>query len=185
MSKGGIAYARSMESRAPGRTGARPAVEADAPALARIYNEGIEDRVATFETRPRSDEEVRAWLGGSHPVWVLEDGGRIVAWASSFAYSSRPCYAGVAEVSVYVARAARGRGAGRRVLEALREAAREAGFHKLVGKILAENQASRRLVAGLGFREVGLHLRHGRLDGVWRDVVVVECLLERPPSPAA
>lgn len=161
----------------------RPAAESDAPALARIYNEGIEDRVATFETRPRSPEEIRSWLGGAHPVCVLEHGGRVVAWASSFAYSPRSCYAGVAEISVYVARDARGRGAGRQVLQALVEAAGAAGLHKLVGKILAENTASRRLVAAVGFREVGTHLRHGCLDGTWRDVVVVERLLGLPAPP--
>jgi L-amino acid N-acyltransferase YncA len=102
----------------------RAATGEDAEALARIYNEGIEDRIATFETRIRTAEEVRAWLGGSHPVVVVEEQGKVIAWASSFAYSPRPCYAGVAEISVYVAREARRKGAGRRALDALVRAPR-------------------------------------------------------------
>ena len=155
----------------------RAATPNDAEALARIYNEGIDDRIATFETRSRTADDVRAWIGGAHPVVAVEDEGRVVAWASSFAYSDRVCYSGVAEVSVYVARDARGRGAGRRALAELVRAATAAGFHKLVGKIFAENDASLALVRALGFRDVGVHLRHGQLDGAWHDVVVVERLL--------
>ncbi|HEY6003031.1 MAG TPA: arsinothricin resistance N-acetyltransferase ArsN1 family A [Anaeromyxobacter sp.] len=157
----------------------REAVPPDAEAIARIYNEGIEDRVATFEVRSRTADDVRAWLGGDHPVVVVEEAGEVVAWAAASAYSARACYAGVAEVSVYVARAARGRGLGRTALDALAARAAAAGFHKLTGKILAENAASRALVRAAGFREVGVHERHGRLDGTWRDVVVVERLLGR------
>jgi L-amino acid N-acyltransferase YncA len=165
----------------------RAATVQDAEALARIYNEGIEDRIATFETRLRTAEEVRAWVGSSHPVVVIEEQGNVIAWASSFAYSPRACYAGVAEISVYVARGARQKGAGRRALHALVHATAAAGFHKLVGKILARNEASLALVKALGFREVGVHLRHGQLDGTWHDVVVVERLLDRdegPPAPS-
>lgn len=157
----------------------RDAVPADADAIARIYNEGIEDRVATFEVRPRTADDVRTWLGGDHPVVVVEEDGEVVAWAAASAYSARACYAGVAEVSVYVSRAARGRGLGRRALDELAARAAEAGFHKLTGKILVENAASRALVRAAGFREVGVHERHARLDGTWRDVVVVERLLRR------
>jgi L-amino acid N-acyltransferase YncA len=157
----------------------RDAASADADAIARIYNEGIEDRVATFEVRPRTGDDVRGWLGGDHPVVVIEDAGEVVAWAAASAYSARACYAGVAEVSVYVARAARGRGLGRTALDALAARAARAGFHKLTGKILAENAASRALVRAAGFREVGVHERHALLDGTWRDVVVVERLLGR------
>ncbi len=156
---------------------ARDATPPDAAAMARIYNEGIEDRVATFEVRPRSPDDVRAWLSGDHPVVVIEDAGEVLAFAAASAYSPRACYAGVAEISVYVARSARGRGLGRLALDALAERASRSGFHKLTGKILAENAASRALVRRAGFREVGTHERHGQLDGVWRDVVVVERLL--------
>jgi L-amino acid N-acyltransferase YncA len=155
----------------------RPATRADAAAIARIYNEGIEDRVATFETRPRTPGDVEAWFDGKHPVVVLEDAGELIAWAGTSGYRPRECYASIAEVSVYVARAARRRGAGRQVLEALFDAARRAGFHKLVSRVFPENVASLGMIESLGFRRVGIYQRHGKLDGVWRDVVVVEKLL--------
>lgn len=155
----------------------RPATPGDAPAIARIYNEGIEDRVATFETRPRSDADVRAWFDGRHPIVVVEDESGIVAFASTSTYRPRDCYAGIAEFSVYVARHARGRGAGRLAMEALIAAAAKAGFWKLVSRVFPENEASRRLVKSVGFREVGIYRDHAQLDGVWRDVVIVERLI--------
>jgi L-amino acid N-acyltransferase YncA len=157
---------------------AREATAEDAAAMAAIYNEGIEDRVATFETRPRTADDIRAWLSGRHPVLVVtDDVGRVLAFAASFPYRSRECYAGVAETSVYVARQARGRGAGRVALQALIDAARNAGFWKLLSRIFPENQASRALVRSVGFREVGIYERHGKLDGRWRDVVIVEYVI--------
>ena len=155
----------------------RPATPADAAAMARIYNEGIEDRVATFETRLRSAADVEAWFDGVHPIVVVEDTTGIVAFASTSAYRPRDCYAGIAEASVYVARGARRQGAGRVALVALIRAAEEAGYWKLLSRIFPENAASRALVKGLGFREVGVYEKHGRLDGVWRNVVIVERLL--------
>lgn len=107
---------------------ARAATPADAPAIAWIYNQGIEDRVATFETRPRSAAEVEAWFDGVHPVIVVEEAGEVVAFASTSTYRSRDCYAGIAEFSVYVERSCRGRGVGRVALEALFDAARGRDF---------------------------------------------------------
>ena len=156
---------------------ARPATYDDAEAMARIYNEGIEDRIATFETRPRSGADVAAWLGGAHPVVVVERGGEVIAFAAASAYRPRDCYAGIAEFSVYVARQERGRGAGRVAMEALMDAAAKAGFWKLVSRVIAENDASRALLRACGFREVGTYERHGKLDGQWRDTVIVEKLL--------
>lgn len=155
---------------------ARAANPADAESIAAIYNEGIEDRVATFETRPRSAEDIRAWFDGIHPMIVVEDGG-IVAFAATFPYRPRECYAGIAETSVYVARSHRRRGAGRIALDALILSAQEAGFWKLLSRIFPQNTASLGLVRRLGFREVGVYEKHGRLDGEWRDVVIVERLL--------
>lgn len=162
----------------------RPAVAGDAEAIARIYNQGIEDRVATFETEHRSAEEVRATLAerdGRHPAVVVEREGRVVGFAWSFPYSSRACYAGVAEFSVYVAREARRGGAGRAALSGLIEASEAAGLWKLTSRVFPENEASRRLCRALGFEEVGVHRRHARLDGRWRDCVTVERLM----GPAA
>lgn len=157
---------------------ARPATRHDAAAIAGIYNEGIADRVATFETRPRTPDDIRGWFDGRHPIVVVtDDANRVIAWAATSTYRPRECYAGVAEFSVYVARNARVRGAGRLALQALVDAARNAGFWKLLSRIFPENQASRALVRSVGFREVGVYERHGQLDGKWRDVVIVEYLI--------
>jgi len=166
---------------------ARPATPADAERLAQIYNEGIEDRVGTFETRPRTGADVRAWFDGTHPIVVVEDDAAgVIAFASTSSYRTRDAYKGIAEFSVYVARHARGRGAGRVAMQALIAAARDAGKWKLVSRIFVENTASRKLMASMGFREVGIYEKHGQLDGQWRDVVIVERLIpenQRPPSP--
>jgi L-amino acid N-acyltransferase YncA len=155
----------------------RPATPGDADAIARIYNEGIEDRVATFETRLRSAADIEKWFDQVHPIVVVEDAGEVVAFAATSLYRPRECYAGVAECSVYAARNARGRGAGKAALTALIEAARIAGFHKLVSRVFRENMRSLRLTDRLGFRQLGVYRKHAQLDGVWRDVVIVEKLL--------
>ena len=170
-----------MTATSPLRT--RAATAADAASIAAIYNEGIADHVATFETEPRTPDQIAAWLGGRYPVVVVENEGRIVAWAACSSYRSRACYAGIAEFSVYVARADRGRGAGRAAMEALLAAAAAAGFWKLVSRVFVENEASRAMLRGLGFREVGTYERHARLDGAWRDVVIVERLLGEAVEP--
>jgi L-amino acid N-acyltransferase YncA len=153
----------------------------DARAIAAIYNEGIADRVATFETEPRSVEQMASLLrerGSRYPTVVVELDGGVVAWASAGPYRSRPAYAGVAEHSVYVARRVRGRGAGRAALEALCQAYAGCGFWKLVSRIFPENTASLALHERCGFRVVGVYRRHGKLDGEWRDCVIVERLLD-------
>jgi len=156
---------------------ARPASPDDAPILTQIYNEGIEDRVGTFETRPRQVQDVAAWFDGIHPIVVVEADGEVIAFASTSSYRSRECYAGIAEFSVYVARKARGQGAGTVAMRALLDAVKPAGIWKLVSRIFVENLASRRLMASMGFREVGIYEKHGKLDGQWRDVVIVERLI--------
>jgi phosphinothricin acetyltransferase len=156
---------------------ARAASPADAAAMAAIYNQGMADRVGTFETEPRSTQQIEAWFDGRHPIVVVEEGSEVIAFASTSAYRSRPCYAGVAEFSVYVARDRRGMGAGQVAMTALLEAAEAAGYWKLLSRIFPENMASRSLMAKLRFREVGMYRRHGKLDGVWRDCVIVERLL--------
>src|SRR5262245_31826096 len=158
----------------------RAAGTGDAAVIAAIYNQGIADRMATFETEPRTAGQVAAILGervGSQPAVVVERGDAVIGFAWTAPYSSRPCYAGIGEFSVYVAREARGTGAGGVLLRALIAECERRGFWKLVSRVFPENAASRALCASAGFREVGVHHRHARLDGAWRDVVVVERLL--------
>jgi len=155
----------------------RAARQEDAEAIARIYNEGIEERIATFETSLRTATEILEWFDGTHPIVVVEDEEAVISFANTSAYSPRECYSGVAEFSVYTAREARGRGAGTIAMKALMEAAETAGFWKLVSRVFVENTPSRKLLLSLGFREVGVHEKHARLDGIWHDVVVVERLL--------
>jgi phosphinothricin acetyltransferase len=156
----------------------RLATPDDAPAIASIYNQGIEDRIATFETRLRSEADVRAWFEDTaHPIIVVVDEHRVVAYATTSLYRPRKCYAGIAEFGVYVARDTRGKGAGRQAMLALFEAARARGFWKLLSRIFVENTASRALMQSVGFREVGIYEKHGQLDGIWRDCVIVEKLL--------
>lgn len=162
---------------------ARAATPKDAEVIARIYNEGIEERIATFETRARSVEEILGWFEGSHPIVVVEDDSEVAAFAATSTYRPRECYAGIAEFSVYVARRARGRGAGRMAMEALIGAAEERGFWKLVSRVFVENTASRKLLCSIGFREVGVYEKHARMDGIWRDVVIVELLIPANLAP--
>jgi L-amino acid N-acyltransferase YncA len=156
----------------------REATAKDAPDIARIYNEGIEDRTATFETEPRSTADIAARLadGARLPILVATDadGTVVVGWAGLSPYRPRACYAGIAEFSIYVDRSARGRGVGRALLERLIDGARARGFWKLVSRVFPFNTASRALCRACGFREVGVYEKHGCLDGRWLDVVIVE-----------
>ena len=168
----------------PGRERIRLATPADAAAIAAIYNEGIADRIATFETEPRTADQLAKQIsekGDRFPTVVVERDGRVVAWASAGAYRSRPAYAGVAEHSVYVARDARGTGVGRLALLALCSAYAERGFWKIVSRIFPENTASLAVHERCGFRVVGVYRRHGKLEGQWRDCVIVERLLDEQP----
>jgi L-amino acid N-acyltransferase YncA len=163
----------------------RLATTADAPSIARIYNQGIADRVATFETTPRTPEQIVMQLaerGDRYPTVVVERDGRVIAWAAASLYSARPCYAGIAEFSVYVDRDARGAGAGRAALERLIAECTRRGLWKLVSRVFPENTASRALCRAVGFREVGVYKRHALLDGRWRDCVIVERLLGDAPA---
>ena len=157
----------------------RLATAADSSALSRIYNQGIEDRTATFETALCSEYDVLGWFDGVHPVVVVVDetSQDVVAFARASEYRSRECYRGIFEFAVYTDRAARRRGAGLLAMRELATRAREAGAWKLVSRIFVENEASRALVGAVGFREVGTYYRHAKLDGEWRDVVVVEKFL--------
>jgi len=156
----------------------RAASEADLPAIAEIYNQGIRGRTATFETRERSVDDIRGWLGNpQHPVLVAERDGRVLGWISASTYRTRECYAGVAEFSVYVAETTRGQGIGDALLGEFILACERAGLWKILSRIFPENTASRSLCRRHGFREVGVYEKHGKLEGVWKDTVIVERLI--------
>ena len=158
----------------------RPATLDDAEAIALIYNQGIADRTATFETEPRSVEERRTWLRGlddRYPVVVVEAGGKVVGWAAAGAYRSRDCYRGIGEASVYVHRDWRGQGVGSLLVAGLIADAERLGLWKLVSRIFVFNEASRALCRKHGFREVGIYEKHAKLDGRWIDCVIVERLI--------
>ena len=159
----------------------------DAAAIAAIYNQGIAERLATFETELRTVEHLTVQLaekGEQYPTVVVERAGTVVAWAGAGPYRARSCYAGIAQHSVYVERRARGTGAGRAALEALCRECTARGFWKLLSRIFPENTASLALHARVGFRVVGVYRRHGKVDGIWRDAVIVEKLLGKAADDA-
>ncbi len=150
----------------------------DAQAIARIHNQGIEDRSATFETEPRRPEQVAAKIQDERqPTVVADRDGAVIGWASVTRANDRCTQSGVGEYTIYVDRAARGAGVGVPLLEALAVEAQRQGYWKLVGRIFTTNASSLALARRCGFYEVGVHRRHGCLDGEWKDVLVVERLM--------
>jgi phosphinothricin acetyltransferase len=158
----------------------RIATADDAAAIAEIYNQGIEDRVATYETNRRSAEDQQAWLqsiAGRYPAVVALIDGEIVGWAGAGPYRHRECYRGIGEFSMYVRRDWRGEGVGDLLLAGLINEAERLGLWKLLSRIFPFNEPSRALCRKHGFREVGTYEKHARLDGRWLDVVIVERLI--------
>jgi phosphinothricin acetyltransferase len=150
-----------------------PMLPADWPAVRQIYAEGISTGRATFDT---DVPEWAAWDAGhlAAPRLVARDEGNIVGWAALGPVSARPCYRGVAEVSVYVAAAAQGRGAGRKLLDALVVASEAAGIWTLHSSIHADNRVSVRLHRRAGFRVVGRRERIARRADGWADTIIME-----------
>lgn len=158
----------------------RSATVADASQVTEIYNQGIEERCATFESEPRHLEDLVQRIADQerYPLLVAVDLANVVlSWASLSSYRPRACYRGIAEFSIYLDRAARGRGIGRQLLLGLVNAAQAHGYWKLVSRIFTFNAASRALCRACGFREIGIYEKHGRLNGRWLDVVIVERLI--------
>jgi L-amino acid N-acyltransferase YncA len=148
----------------------------DWPAVEAIYAEGIATREATFETDPPDYGAFHESHHEQHRL-VATENGRIVGWVALAPTSSRACYAGVAESSVYIAESARGRGIGRALMEAVVESARAGGIWTIQAGMFPENAASLALHEGLGFRLVGRFERIAQLDGLWRDTVLLELRL--------
>lgn len=157
----------------------RAANAADLEAIRDIYNQGIEDRIATLDTDPKSPDDIAAWWSqhdDRYAVVVALEEDTVVGWASLNRFSHRCAHTAIADLSVYVARSQRGQGIGKILLRNLEQRARES-FHKIVLHALNDNVAGKRLYVCLGFREVGVFREHGRLDGTFVDVVAMEKLL--------
>nr|WP_278308965.1 arsinothricin resistance N-acetyltransferase ArsN1 family A [Lutispora thermophila] len=149
----------------------------DIPFITKIYNEGIEDRIATLESKLKTEEEMLDWLkdrSGRHKVLVIEDEKNTVhGWASLNVFNSRCCYSGVVDISIYISRKMRGKGLGKLLLRSLIQTAKDEGFHKLVLSTFKTNEAGQKLYKSLGFREVGTYEKHGILDGKWIDITIM------------
>jgi len=158
----------------------RPACLEDAKEIARIYNQGVQDRAATFENAFVTPEERYLWLltrPEKYPVRVAEVKHTLMGWSSLAPYSPRACYSGIAELSIYIERSLRGHGVALELTKAMQNAAREKGFYKLIGRIIADNEPARKLCQATGWKEVGIHEKHGKLAGEWHDLVLVEYLI--------
>ena len=153
----------------------------DLDAVRRIYNEGIDDGIATLEASAKSRDEIVAWWAQHEgfPVVVALDAGGIVGWASLNRFSHRCAHADIADLSVYVARAHRGRGVGSALLRALEAEAIRGGFHKIVLHAVNDNEAGKRLYRKSGFVEVGVFREHGVAGGRRVDVVAMEKILPK------
>lgn len=175
---------RTTLRESPDGVAIRRARRDDAPAIAAIYNAGIRGRMATFETRERTAADIEAWFANErYPMLVAERGSRVVGWIAASSYRPRECYSGIAEFSVYVEPGEQGHGIGDSLMREFLPVLEAAGFWKVLSRIFPENVASRALCRRHGFREVGLYARHARLDGRWRDVIIVERLLGAARSP--
>ena len=166
----------------------RPAREDDGPGLREIFNEAVQDGLATFDTEPRSLEEQRRLLLAAsqdprHPTLVAELRGWVAGWISIERFDRRPQLEDVGEVSVFVRREFRNYGVGRQLMKAAQAEAQRIGYRKLVGHVLADNHDSLRLCRATGWREAGRHERHARRVGRLLDVIVVEYLV--PPASAS
>ena len=148
----------------------------DFEALKEIYNQVIDERVATFNTEHVDVDGIADWTK-SGLILVADSGRDVLGFVRSFPYRTHPCYEGVAQFSIYVRESARGLGVGDLLMSAFIQALVADGKWKVLSRVFVENDASRRLLAKHGFREVGIYRRHARLDGIWRDGVIVERLL--------
>jgi phosphinothricin acetyltransferase len=163
-----------------GEASIRVAAPGDAAAICTIYNQGIEDRIATLETELRTPEERRRWMAARasrHPVVVAVTDGQVVGWGSLNSFNPRPAYDHVVDLSVYVERGWRGQGVGRVLMQHLMELATTLGYHKIVLATFPYNEAGVSLYRRMGFIPVGVYHEQGQLDGRWVDVLIMERLL--------
>ncbi|NHC41312.1 N-acetyltransferase [Bacillus sp. MM2020_1] len=158
----------------------REAINSDIISIQTIYNQGIEDRIATLETEIKDGSYMMDWFEkhkGRYKVIVAEDEDQIVGWAALNQYNNRCAYDGVADISVYISRDYRGKGIGKKLLADLESHAEENGFHKMVLFTFPFNQLGKGLYKKMGFREVGIFKNQGIIDGEFVDVMAMEKLL--------
>lgn len=158
----------------------RPAEKHDAEEIAHIYHQATQDSLATFEDFLVTVDERERWVSDrseQYPLLVAEWKGKVLGWASLSPYHVRPQTEGVVEMLIYIHRDFRRHGVGRELMRALQAVARSRGHHKIIGRFVAHNDASRTLCRMTGWREVGVHQKHTRIDGRWHDVVLVEFLI--------
>jgi L-amino acid N-acyltransferase YncA len=173
---------RSLDDRAPAPIVVRAATAEDLESILRIFNEGIEDRVATLETDPKSESDIAGWWAlhdERYAVLVAVDAETVLGWASLNPFSHRCAHRAIADLSIYVARAQRGRKVGHALLDALISRVETRGFHKIVLHALNENEAGKGLYRKCGFSEVGVFREHGLIEGRYVDVVAMERILSR------
>lgn len=154
----------------------RAAREADVPAITEIFNQGVEDGVATLDP-PHTVAQRLEWFsshGPAEPVIVAESAGKVVGWASLSRWSTRVCYDSVKELSIYVRRDRRGTGVGEAMLSRLLEVGRELGLHKVILYCFPENTSAVALYRRVGFVDVGVYHHHGVRNGVWHDILAME-----------
>ena len=166
----------------------RLATDADAAAIASIYNHYIRTSTATFDTEEKSVDDRIAWLtehGGAYPVLVAEDGGEVLAWGALSRWGTRCAYRHSVEISVYVAPAATRLGLGPAMSRALIERARELGHHAIISQVVSENEPSLKMGERLGFENVGRLRQVGRKFDRWLDVVLMELLVDTLPAEQA
>ncbi len=159
----------------------REAQASDLAVIREIYNQGIEDRIATLDSDLKTDDAMREWFeehGDRYCILIAERDDRTVGWASLNPYSHRCAYKGVADLSVYVEREARGTGVGSALLASIEVQAKRNDFHKIVLFALAANGASQKLYRKMAYRDVGVFEEQGRLDGRFVDVIAMEKILK-------
>lgn len=158
----------------------RKAKLSDLDAILKIYNQGIEDRIATLETELKDGHFISDWFNkhqGRYQVIVAQSGEDVVGWVSLNPYNARQAYAGVAELSIYISRSHRGKGIGSLLLKSAERKAKEYGFHKIVLFTFLFNELGQGLYRKFGYREVGVFMKQGMMDGELVDVMAMEKLL--------
>ncbi len=144
--------------------------------VSQIYNEIIDERIATLNTEHNTSTDVSKWINeGVFLVYYIDE--NIAGFVRSFPYNGRNCYSGVSQFSVYVSKEFRRMGVGNSLLKKLIDELKGNDCWKLVSRVFIENKGSRKLLLNHGFREVGIYEKHGKLDDKWRDVVIVEYII--------